>query len=189
MRLIGSSLGRRFGLGGAVLIAVMAVIGVLALGASAKSGSDDVLHLAKAEHVGTKTEPIAVDQNGKAVYELLPETTTNLLCTKVCLKFWPPVTVAKGTDLSAATGIKGKLATFKRGSELQVTLNGHPLYTFALDKKKGTAKGDGIMNFGGTWHVFKEGKATVSMSPPATGTTTTPTAPAPSPAPPGYPAY
>jgi predicted lipoprotein with Yx(FWY)xxD motif len=189
MRLIRSSLGRRFGLGGGVLIAVMAVIGVLAFGASAKSGSDDVLQLAKAEHVGTKTEPVAVDQTGKAVYELLPETTTKLLCTKICLKFWPPVTVASGADLSAATGIKGKLGTFKRGSELQVTLNGHPLYTFSLDKKKGTAKGDGIMNFGGTWHVFKEGKATVSMSPPATGTTTTTPAPAPAPAPPGYPAY
>jgi predicted lipoprotein with Yx(FWY)xxD motif len=176
-----SSLGRRFGLGGGVLIAVMAVIGVLALGASAKSGSDDVLHLAKAEHVGTKTEPVAVDQSGKAVYELLPETTTKLLCTKACLKFWPPVTVAKGADLSAATGVKGKLGTFKRGSELQVTLNGHPLYTFSLDKVKGTAKGDGVMGFGGTWHVFKEGKAAVSMNPP-----TTTTAPAPAPAPPAY---
>jgi predicted lipoprotein with Yx(FWY)xxD motif len=181
MRLIRSSLGRRFGLGGGVLIAVMAVIGVLAFGASAKSGSDDVLHLAKAEHVGTKTEPVAVNQKGKAVYELLPETTTKLLCTKACLTFWPPVTVAKATDVSAATGIKGKLGTFKRGSELQVTLNGHPLYTFAEDKKKGTAKGDGVMAFGGTWHVFKEGKATASMAPP-----TTTTAPAPAPAPPAY---
>jgi predicted lipoprotein with Yx(FWY)xxD motif len=181
MRIIRSSLGRRFGLGGGVLIAVMAVIGVLALGASAKSGSDDVLHLAKAEHVGTKTEPVAVDQNGKAVYELLPETTTKLLCTRACLAVWPPVTVKSAADLTAATGIKGKLGTFKRGSELQVTLNGHPLYTFADDKKKGTANGDGVMAFGGTWHVFKEGKATASMSPPATTT-----APAPAPAPPAY---
>jgi predicted lipoprotein with Yx(FWY)xxD motif len=35
-----------------------------------------------------------------------------------------------------------------------VTLNGRPLYTFALDKgKKGSAKGEGIVAFGGTWHV------------------------------------
>jgi predicted lipoprotein with Yx(FWY)xxD motif len=187
MRRIGSSLGRRLGLGGGVLIAGMAVIGVLAFGASAKSGNDDVLHLAKAEHVGSTTEPVAVTPQGKPVYELLPETTAKLLCTKLCLKFWPPVTVTKGAELSAESGINGKLGTFNRGGGVQqLTLNGHPLYTFALDKKKGTAAGDGVASFGGTWHVFKEGKATTAPTMTSTGTTPTTPAPAPSPYPPGY---
>jgi hypothetical protein len=38
-----------------------------------------------------------------------------------------------------------------------VTLNGHPIYTFAEDGgRRGRAEGDGIRNFGGVWHVFKE---------------------------------
>jgi len=33
-------------------------------------------------------------------------------------------------------------------------LNDHPLYGFAPDMgKKGSAKGEGIKSFGGTWHV------------------------------------
>ena len=179
MRLTGSSLGRRLGLGGGVLIAVMGVIAILAFGASAKAGSDDVLHLAKAEHVGTKTEPIAVDQKGRAVYELLPETTKKLICNGMCLKAWPLVTVKKGADLHAGTGVKGKLGTVKHAGKTQVTLNGHPLYTFIKDTKKGTANGNGIVAFGGTWHVFKEGSARTSGTTMTTTTSTTPTTPYP----------
>jgi predicted lipoprotein with Yx(FWY)xxD motif len=185
MRLIGSNAGRRLGLGGGVLVAMMAVIAIVAFGASAKSSREDTLQLAKTEHVGTKTEPVATDSKGKAVYELLPETTTHLLCKAACEQFWPPVTVKSRTDLSAQTGIKGRLGAFTRGGTLQVTLNGHPLYTFTLDKKLGTAKGEGLQTFGGTWHVFPEGKAKTTT----TTTTTTPTSPAPTPTPPPYPPY
>jgi predicted lipoprotein with Yx(FWY)xxD motif len=181
MRLIGSSAGRRLGFGGGVLAAMMAIIAILAFGASAKSSSDDVLQLAKAEHVGTKTEPVATDSKGKAVYELLPETTTHLLCKTACEKFWFPVTVKSRNDLSAQKGIKGRLGAFKRNGTMQVTLNGRPLYTFIEDKKAGTAHGDGVKAFGGTWHVFKEGKAASSTT--TTTTTTTPTAPNPYPPP------
>jgi predicted lipoprotein with Yx(FWY)xxD motif len=172
-------------LGGGVLAAMMAVIAIVAFGASAKSSSDDTLQLAKAEHVGTKIEPVAVDSKGKPVYELLPETPTHLLCkSATCLQFWPMVTVTSRSDLSAQTGIKGRLGTLKRGTKLQVTLNHHPLYTFALDKKAGTAKGEGLKTFGGTWHVFPEGKAKSSATTTTTTTTgTTPTTP-PSPYPP-----
>jgi predicted lipoprotein with Yx(FWY)xxD motif len=187
MRLIGSTVGRRLGLGGGILAAMMAVIAILAFGASAKSSSDDVLQLAKTEHVvehaGTKTEPVAVNSKGKAVYELLPETTTKLLCTGKCLTFWFPVTVKSRSDLSAATGIKGKLGAFMRKGTLQVTLNGHPLYTFIEDTKKGTAHGDNVHGFGGVWHLFQEGSATSSSAPPTTTTTTTGMTPPP-PAPP-----
>ncbi len=33
-------------------------------------------------------------------------------------------------------------------------LNGHPLYTFAEDSSAGTAKGQGLKGFGGTWEVL-----------------------------------
>ena len=182
MRFIGSSPGRRLGLGGGVLIAVIAAIGVLALGASAKSGGGDILHLAKAEHVGTSRVPIAVNSKGRPVYLLHPETTKHLLCKGMCLKVWPPVTAKPGQALTKVSGVKGKLGSFKRGGTRQLTLNGHPLYTFVMDKTKGTAKGDGITAFGGTWHVFREGPAV--KAPTTTAPTTTPTTPYTPP--PGY---
>ncbi len=57
--------------------------------------------------------------------------------------------------LSKASGISGKLGTWKRGKILQATLGGHPLYTFAFDTKKNDATGEGLRTFGGTWHVVK----------------------------------
>ena len=40
-----------------------------------------------------------------------------------------------------------------------MTLNGHPLYTFEGDgDKAGVANGNGIVAFGGTWHVVGRGQ-------------------------------
>jgi predicted lipoprotein with Yx(FWY)xxD motif len=45
----------------------------------------------------------------------------------------------------------------KRKRFTQATLNGHPLYTFSEDAgMKGSASGEGLHSFGGTWHVSKE---------------------------------
>jgi predicted lipoprotein with Yx(FWY)xxD motif len=145
---------RRRGIGAVVLAA--AVVALLAMAAVAVAGSPTV-GAAKAK-VGTKSETIAINGHGVAVYELLPETTHHLLCTSsMCLQFWPPVKVAAGAKLTKGAGVGGKLATFKRKGFTQVTLNGHPLYMFLEDGgKRGVANGDGIKGFGGTWHVFKE---------------------------------
>jgi hypothetical protein len=79
------------------------------------------------------------------------------------------VKVASARRLSKAPGINGKLGVWRRDGLLQVTLGGHPLYTFAGDSQRDAATGNGIHSFGGTWHVIKT---------TATGATTTPTAPA-----------
>jgi predicted lipoprotein with Yx(FWY)xxD motif len=128
---------------------------------------------------GMRSEPVAVNSRGVALYDLVPETTHHLLCTSsACLSAWPPLKVASGAKLTKAAGISGKLGKLRRKGFTQVTLNGHPLYTFVEDGgKKGGAAGDGLVAFGGTWHVFKEGHVTNSASTPA---------PAPAPAPIGY---
>jgi predicted lipoprotein with Yx(FWY)xxD motif len=99
---------------------------------------------------------VAVNGKGVTVYELSPETTKHLLCaSSECLAAWPPLK-ASGTVTKAA-GMSGKLGTFKRKGFTQVTLNGHPLYTFSEDAgQKGMANGEGLHGFGGVWHVFKE---------------------------------
>jgi predicted lipoprotein with Yx(FWY)xxD motif len=134
----------------------------------------------------TVTESIVVNTKGRAVYTLSGDTTKHPKCTKAsgCFGFWPPVTVSSATNLSKATGLKGKLGTFKRNGFIQVTLGGHPLYTFVNDKKKANATGEAIHGFHGIWHVVKGPGGTSSSSSKSTPTmTSTPTTTSP------YPVY
>jgi predicted lipoprotein with Yx(FWY)xxD motif len=134
--------------------AMIAAIGMLALAAVA---------VAQASTVGVGTaevkehkEPVAVNSHGLTVYELGPESAHHLVCkSSACLNVWPPVK-ASGKLVKAA-GVNGKLGTVARKGFRQVTLDGHPIYTFVEDAgRRGKAEGDGIRNFGGVWHVFKE---------------------------------
>ena len=132
----------------------------------------------------TKTENIVINSKGRAVYTLSGDTTKHPKCTKAngCFAFWPPVTVSSAKSLSKAAGVSGKLGIFKRNGLMQVTLAGHPLYTFANDKKRANATGEGINGFNGIWHVVKDpggAQATSPTPPPMSTPTTTPTSPYP----------
>src|SRR6516165_7882420 len=79
---------------------------------------------------------IAGVAHGRPVYTLSGETARHLKCTKAnqCLSFWFPVTVkSRKSKPTAAPGIKGKLGKIRRNGVFQVTLSGHPLYTFKFD--------------------------------------------------------
>jgi len=133
----------------------------------------------RSAHNSQLSKTIVVDSRGLTVYELSPETTHHLLCTKAngCFAFWPPVTVRSARTKLTASGVKGKLGTLHRDGFFQVTLGGRPLYRFALDhSKRGMANGQGIKTFGGTWHVVTTSAPHTSGSPmtPPTTTTTTP---------------
>ena len=134
--------------------ALIALVGVLAAAALAVAKSATV-GVGRAEVKGHK-ESVAVNSRGVTVYELAPERARHLVCTSsACLSVWPPVK-ASGS-LTKSAGVRGRLGTVKRNGYRQVTLNGHPIYTFAEDGgRRGKAEGDGINNFGGVWHVFKE---------------------------------
>jgi predicted lipoprotein with Yx(FWY)xxD motif len=132
----------------------------------------------------TQTEDIVINSKGRAVYTLSGDTTKHPKCTKAsgCFSFWPPVTVSSAKNLSKVADVKGKLGTFKRNGITQVTLGGHPLYTFANDHKKRDATGEGVNGFGGIWHVVKEGRGnggSSSSSTPTSSTSTTTTSPYP----------
>lgn len=126
-------------------------------------------------------ETIVVDSGGRTVYELSPETTRHLMCTKAkrCFSAWPPLEVSSAkAKLTAAAGIKGKLGILHRNGIFQVTLGGHPLYHFAGDRSKpGAAAGQGLHSFGGRWHVVMTESAATTPSTPTTPTTTTPVYP------------
>jgi predicted lipoprotein with Yx(FWY)xxD motif len=134
----------------------------------------------------TLSETIVVSSRGLTVYELRPETTRHLLCSRAngCFQIWHPLEVASAkTKLRAGRGVTGRLGTLRRDGFFQVTLNGHPLYLFAGDDSKaGAASGQGARSFGGLWHV-------VATSAPSGPPAVTPTTISPTPTPPYYPGY
>jgi predicted lipoprotein with Yx(FWY)xxD motif len=155
--------GRRLAaVGGLALLALAAVIAVMAMSANAASNTLGV----KTVRVGGKSEPIAVNSKGVSVYTLSGDSPKHMECTKAsgCFKAWPPLTVHG--KVTMASGVSGKLGTFKRDGFTQLTLNGHPLYTFAGDHSvAGVANGNGLVAFGGTWHVVTEGSAKAAQAP------------------------
>jgi predicted lipoprotein with Yx(FWY)xxD motif len=135
---------------------------------------------------GTTTRAnILVNSHGLAVYALTGDSAKHPECTQAngCFMFWPPVKVASAKKVSRAAGVKRRLGTWRRDGFLQLTLNGHPLYTFSQDRQKDHATGEGLHTFGGTWHVSRASGASTgstgsqSRPPMTTGTTTTPTYP------------
>jgi predicted lipoprotein with Yx(FWY)xxD motif len=114
----------------------------------------------------TTHENIVVISNGRAVYELSGDSKSHPKCTKAnsCFSIWPPVTVASKSSLSKGPGVSGALGTWSRNGFTQVTLNGHPLYTFAGDSAPDWAHGQDVVSFGGTWSVVKAGSSNSASS-------------------------
>jgi predicted lipoprotein with Yx(FWY)xxD motif len=153
--------GRRLAtVGGIAMLALAAVIAVMAMSANAASPTIGVKNV----KVGGKAQPIAVNSKGVTVYTLSGDSAKHMKCTKAngCFAFWPPVTVKGKPTIS---GVKGTLGTFKNSGVTQVTLNGHPLYTFSEDHNKaGVATGNGVVSFGGTWHVVASSGASAASA-------------------------
>lgn len=129
----------------------MALIAGAALAASTTLGTG-------AAKVGGKTQTVVVDSAGATLYTLSGERVGNLKCVNnTCFNFWPPYKVAANAQLTKSRGVTGTLSKLRRvrGGFYQVMLNGQPVYRFVEDKgKRGSALGEGIKSFGGTWHVI-----------------------------------
>jgi predicted lipoprotein with Yx(FWY)xxD motif len=178
------------------LIAMTVVVAVAAMAAvalAAGSGGALTLGVAKNARVtnatGTTTHKnIVINSRGFAIYALGGDSKQHPECTRAngCFTFWPPVTIASGHKVTHAAAIKGTIGTWRRNGFVQLTLNGHPLYTFSGDGHKDAAKGEGINSFGGIWHVrtvaggHSSTTNTVGSPTPASMTTTTATSPYPS---------
>lgn len=104
---------------------------------------------------------ILTTADGMTLYLFTPDSGGKSACTGGCAQAWPPL-VGPGTP---AAGLDASdFSTIKRddGSD-QVTFYGHPLYTFASDKKPGDTNGQGS---GGKWFaVDGDGNATTATTP------------------------
>jgi predicted lipoprotein with Yx(FWY)xxD motif len=102
----------------------------------------------------TKAHQLLVNAKGRPVYELTGDSASHPKCaTSSCLSFWPAVTTTSSKKPALGAGIKGKVGVWHHKGMYQVTINGHPLYTYAQDSK-GSALGEGVKSFGGTWWVM-----------------------------------
>jgi predicted lipoprotein with Yx(FWY)xxD motif len=113
-------------------------------------------------------EKVLVNEQGRTLYVLTPETAKHLLCTSgECLKFWPPLTVSSASaKVKLASGVHGKIGILHRSNGmLQVTLNDQPLYRFAEDQARGEVNGQNLKGFGGTWHVVSTAGVASSAMP------------------------
>jgi predicted lipoprotein with Yx(FWY)xxD motif len=132
----------------------MAILAMASMTAVAVAAGSTTLATGKASVKG-KTKTVVVDSSGVTLYTLSGESAGHLKCvSSACLKAWPPDKVSATAKVTKAKGISGAASKLHRGTFYQVTLNGRPLYRFVGDAgKKGSAKGEGITAFGGTWHV------------------------------------
>ena len=99
--------------------------------------------------------PILTGPGGMTLYTLSSDPVNGSLCTGGCLTNWPPLLVAAGGTVSGPSGTSLTFGTLIRHDDgtTQVALKGHALYTFAGDSAPGQTNGEGIVAFGGTWHV------------------------------------
>lgn len=66
-------------------------------------------------------------------------------CTGQCLQNWPPILA--DSDAPVGEGITGELGTIETADgEMQVTLNGWPLYLFAGDTAAGDVAGQSVQD-------------------------------------------
>jgi predicted lipoprotein with Yx(FWY)xxD motif len=121
---------------------------------------------------------ILVDSSGMTLYKFSADSAGMSACSGTCATVWPPLTVASGTTPKGGSGASGTFGTITRSDgSLQVTYDGHPLYTFSGDKSSGSTSGQNITSDGGTWTVVTIGSGSSTTSPPATKTTTPATTP------------
>lgn len=95
---------------------------------------------------------IVVDGQGMTAYMFTNDTQGSgaSVCTDQCAAAWPAVHAASATP--AVEGVTGEIGTITGvDGELQVTLNGWPLYLYAQDQAPGDVTGQGV---GSVWYVI-----------------------------------
>lgn len=94
---------------------------------------------------------VVVDAEGMVVYYFTNDEANSGVsaCEGGCLEAWPPV--LSDSETPEAEGVTGELGTIETpDGELQVTINGMPIYYFAEDEAPGDTNGQGVNE---VWYV------------------------------------
>jgi predicted lipoprotein with Yx(FWY)xxD motif len=121
------------------------------------SATGDLLS-AQATSLGT----ILVGGNGRTLYEFANDTGGTSTCAGACAANWPFLPAPASLPASVP-GVTGKLgATTRSDGARQLTVAGHPLYTFVGDSTAGQTNGQGVTLNGGLWTVASPAGAPVA---------------------------
>jgi predicted lipoprotein with Yx(FWY)xxD motif len=105
---------------------------------------------------------VLVNRQGHTLYLFARDAGSTSACSGACAVNWPPLRV-RGTPLVGSGAELSDVGTTARpGGVSQLTYHGHPLYTFANDKKPGDTNGEGINAFGGSWFAVSPAGAKVA---------------------------
>jgi len=109
----------------------------------------------------TSLGSILVDGRGRTVYEFANDTGSTSTCTGSCASVWLPV-AAPATLPASEPGVTGKLgSTTRSDGTRQLTVAGHPVYTFTGDSAPGQTTGQNVVLNGGLWTVASPAGAPV----------------------------
>ena len=115
---------------------------------------------------------IVVDGRGRTVYEFANDTGTRSTCDGECATDWPPVP-APATVPANLPGVSGRLgSTMRADGGRQLTVAGHPVYTFSGDSAPGQTHGNGITLNGGLWTAVTPAGSAVGAGSTSTSTST-----------------
>jgi len=129
------------------LLAALSVVGVLSA-ATASAGTTPVT-VATAHTAALGTFLVS---DGRTLYLFEADARNQSTCTGPCAGTWPPLTTT-GRPL-AGPGVKpGLLGTIKRGVTAQVTYDGHALYFYSGDTRRGETGSQNLKLFGAKWFV------------------------------------
>jgi predicted lipoprotein with Yx(FWY)xxD motif len=122
----------------------------------------------------TSLGTILVDGRGRTVYVFANDKTNASTCTDACAAVWPavPVPATPPTSLPGVTGALGMTTRSDGGHQL--TVAGHPVYTFSGDSAPGQTNGQGVNLNGGLWTVVSPSGAPDANPTPAGGATPAP---------------
>ena len=119
--------------------------------ASSGSGGSATVDVANNPQLGK----ILVDSKGLTLYTFDKDTGSKSTCSGACAKGWPPL-IASGKPTAGSGVSSGMLDTSRRSDgSMQVTFDGHPLYTFFEDKSPGDVTGNGSTAFGAAWNAVQ----------------------------------
>jgi predicted lipoprotein with Yx(FWY)xxD motif len=137
-----------------VAVAVGALSGVASAASAKASPVLKIESVSVTVNGKTVKHDVLVNGAGHAVYLLTGDSSKSPKCTSsTCLGNWPAVTSSAKKPV-VGKGVTGKVAIWSHKGINQVTINGHPLYTYLADSSAGEATGEGLKSFGGTWNVL-----------------------------------
>ena len=114
--------------------------------------------------ISTSEGQVVANADGQTLYTYKDDAPTSTACTAAwCVQDWPPLVVTQAP--TAIIGINAPLGILRRpDGTMQLTLSGHPMYTFSGDDRPGDLRGMGI---GGDWYpISPDGTKVERLSSP-----------------------